>query len=58
MRKEAWMQKSAEDIRSTVLEILLNHKGFENFWFDLDEESQETIEEELDEAIEGIANEE
>lgn len=58
MRKEAWMQKSAEDIRCSVLETLLNHKGFENFWFDLDEESQETIEEELDEAIEGIANEE
>lgn len=52
------MQKSAEDIRCSVLETLLNHKGFENFWFDLDEESQETIEEELDEAIEGIANEE
>jgi hypothetical protein len=52
------MQKSAEDIRCAVLETFLNHKGFENFWFDLDEESQEAIEEELDEAIEGIANEE
>lgn len=52
------MQKPAEDIRCAVLEVFLSHQGFENVWFDLDEESQESIEEELDEAIESIFNEE
>jgi hypothetical protein len=51
------MKELAENIREQVLDILLSHKGFENFWYDLDDSVVDEIIDELDETIEGALNE-
>lgn len=51
------MKISAEDIREEIIDALLQYQGFENFWYDLDEITQDAILERIDEAIESTLDE-
>ena len=45
------MEKTAEEMVDVVIDALLDYTGFENWWFDLNEESQDEIKEDLAEVI-------
>jgi len=56
MRKEVYMVKTSEELVDVVIDALLDYKGFENWWYDLNEDDQDEIKEDLAEVIQGSSD--
>jgi hypothetical protein len=52
------MNVTIEVLAENVIGSLLEHRGFENFWYDLEDDAQEEIRESLEETIKEWLDEE
>jgi hypothetical protein len=58
MRKEEYMQKTAEELVDFLIDILSDYKGFSNWWHDIEDEDQDKLKEEVEEALQEFLDDE
>jgi hypothetical protein len=52
------MEKTAEELVDIVIDTFLQHTWFENSWYNLEEDEQENLKEEIAESIQGFSDDE
>jgi hypothetical protein len=58
MRKEEYMQKTAEELVDFLIDVLNDYKGFGNWWHDIEDEDQDALKEEVAEELQGFLDDE
>jgi hypothetical protein len=52
------MQKTSEELVDFFIDILRDYKGFDNWWYNMEDEDQDKLKEEVAELLQGFLDEE